>query len=978
MIHRSFVALLLAGAATFAVPVLAADKAQAAQAEMAFNIPASDLATALDEVGRQAKIEISFPYAPIAGRRTAPLNGTLTPIEAVRRLIAGSGLIVRDTNSGHIQLVQASSEADQAAGEGPAIVVTGSRLANRRALASKRDSNQIIDAVSQDEVSQLPDVNIVEAARRITGISVISDRDSSRGHDNYQYVTIRGLDSRYNLVTVDGTQVASADSSYRGAQLAMLPASLVSEIQAIKTVTAQYDPHALGGQINLVTKSAFDTGNFITAQALGGWTSQDGKVVPDNHANIRASATGALLFGAEKQFGFVLSGEYQQLHASALASLPGDTGGAGWTYYTAAGAQTANIAASTGRAVPVRVQDYAFDERRERYSVNGKLEYRPGDRFGVSLFGGYYHELSNEDRYEALALPAAGYVPGATVDSGTLTTGNYQLGLVGQPEKRRTWLINANAHYDFTDKIKLKVGASDSEATYNEDRSMYKWNTGMNETTGGTTNLAAYGYSYQNINGTPYLTMNDAAAAANPANYQPRYWRNIVYDIKNTVRSLKGDLGWNFDKDDRGLGINVGVNQTLTRVNNSLIYREWFAKDPASAALIGNLDQYSQSTVLTPIMAPGIKFYLIDAAKAQAVLDNHPEWFRQTNRTADGNNAFYKLRESITAGYGQVRWQSDAVNLQAGLRYDSTSVGVTTHLNGGDALISRNRNYAYALPSGIATWNVTSALKLRAGISETIGRPDYGQYGATTTYSVNGPLLSINQGNPDLKPRRSWNYDLSGELYLGAGGLISAAVFYKDIKDEIFTKTTVTDYVFQGTSYSNAIITQPINASSAMVKGAEVQFVKDRLNFLPGPLSNIGVSLNATFLDGHFDFLMGDGTARRIGALFNQPDHIYNASVFYNDGKLNVRFAYNRIGAAPISVDSAVSWRDIWADARDQIDLEASYYVKPWIQVTAQVQNLTNTAFQAHLGQNRELLQTRYPVGRSVWFGLVFKPGLRK
>jgi iron complex outermembrane receptor protein len=325
-----------------------------------------------------------------------------------------------------------------------------------------------------------------------------------------------------------------------------------------------------------------------------------------------------------------------------------------------------------------------------------------------------------------------------------------------------------------------------------------------------------------------------------------------------------------------------------------------------------------------------------------------------------------------------VRWQSDAVNLQAGLRYDSTSVGVTTHLNGGDALISRNRNYAYALPSGIATWNVTSALKLRAGISETIGRPDYGQYGATTTYSVNGPLLSINQGNPDLKPRRSWNYDLSGELYLGAGGLISAAVFYKDIKDEIFTKTTVTDYVFQGTSYSNAIITQPINASSAMVKGAEVQFVKDRLNFLPGPLSNIGVSLNATFLDGHFDFLMGDGTARRIGALFNQPDHIYNASVFYNDGKLNVRFAYNRIGAAPISVDSAVSWRDIWADARDQIDLEASYYVKPWIQVTAQVQNLTNTAFQAHLGQNRELLQTRYPVGRSVWFGLVFKPGLRK
>ena len=31
-------------------------------------------------------------------------------------------------------------------------------------------------------------------------LSVIGDRDSSRGHDNYQYVTLRGLDSLYSIV----------------------------------------------------------------------------------------------------------------------------------------------------------------------------------------------------------------------------------------------------------------------------------------------------------------------------------------------------------------------------------------------------------------------------------------------------------------------------------------------------------------------------------------------------------------------------------------------------------------------------------------------------------------------------------------------------------------------------------------------------------------------------------------------------------
>lgn len=993
MLRRSAIFFLL----STTIPVCAAVAAPApvATRAIAFDIPASELAGALNELGRQAGVQISFPFDSVAGRHTGPLKGRMTPIAAVLRLVSGTKLIVADASGDHIRLTaggthgQAGPTPAEAAtdqgGEGD-VVVTGFRLAARRAIESKRRSAQIIDSVSQDDVSQLPDVNVVEAARRIPGLSVISDRDSSRGHDNYQYVTIRGLDSRYNLVTVDGAQIASADSSYRGAQLALLPASLVGEIQAIKTVTAQYDPHALGGQLNLVTKSAFDTGTMLTAQALGGWTSQSGKVVPDKRANIRADATSALLFGAEKQFGLVLSGEYQQLHASALATLPGDTAGAGWTYYTAAGAQTGDISASTGRAVPVRVQDYAFDEKRERYSINGKFEYRPSERFGLSVFGGYYHELSDEDRYEALALPAAGYTPGATADTGKLNTGNYQLGLVAQPEKRRTWLINANAHYDVDDKLKLSAGVSDSTAHYNEDRWMYKWNTGMviTASSASTSNLAPYGYSYQLANGAPTITLNDPAAAANAANYGPRYWRNIVYDIDNSVRGVHGEASWNFGANDRGFGLQAGFTQTLTHVESLLNYREWFAKDAASAALIGTLDQYAQPTVLTPISAPGINFYLIDAAKAQAVLANHPEWFRQNlGRVADGNNAFYQLRESVTAVFGQARWQSENFNLQAGLRYDSTAVGVTTHVNGTSALLTRERSYAYALPSAIATWNVTSAFKLRAGISETLGRPDYGQYGATTTQALDlsnvARPLTINQGNPDLKPRRSWNYDLSGELYLGRGGLISAALFYKDIHDEIFNLTTQAPAVYyaDGATY-NATIVQPVNAAKAMVRGAELQIVKDRLDFLPGPLANFGVSLNATWLDGHFDFVGSNGAIRRIGALYNQPNHIYNATLFYTIGPATIRAAFNRIGAAPVSVDAQYAWRDIWQDSRDQLDLQASYNVTPWLQVMSQVQNVTNTSFQAHLGQNRELLQTRYPVGRTVWFGLILKPRARK
>ncbi|MEJ2459976.1 MAG: TonB-dependent receptor plug domain-containing protein [Novosphingobium sp.] len=224
MFHRPALHTLLFGATALSALVFGVIPAQAAMSRsVQFDIPAGNLASALNEVGRQSGVRVAFPYDRASARRVAALQGMMTAEQAVRLLIANTGLKIASVASDHILLTadgqQSAAEQDAQASESPKenekIVVTGYRLANRRALASKKNSDQVIDAVSQDEVSQLPDVNIVEAARRIPGLSVISDRDSSRGHDNYQYVTIRGLDSRYNLVTVDGAQIASADSTDR-------------------------------------------------------------------------------------------------------------------------------------------------------------------------------------------------------------------------------------------------------------------------------------------------------------------------------------------------------------------------------------------------------------------------------------------------------------------------------------------------------------------------------------------------------------------------------------------------------------------------------------------------------------------------------------------------------------------------------------------------------------------------------------------
>ncbi|MBJ6123670.1 TonB-dependent receptor plug domain-containing protein [Sphingomonas sp. BT553] len=407
----------------------------------------------------------------------------------------------------------------QDAGEtdGADIVVTGFRASQRSATKAKRESAVILDAVSQDDVGRLPDLNIVEASRRITGVSVVGGADATKNRDIYQRATIRGLDPRYNLVTIDGIPLASPDWVFRGARLDMLPSSLVSRIEAIKSVTAQYDPHALGGQINIVSKSAFDgrSGRFFVVNANGGYNDTAGKLIRDGGPSIRADATAATRFGADRDFGVVASVEYQRLPSTARAELPGDSSGAGWFYFTASGARTPFPNLSTGSLVPVRNQDYFFENMRTRLSGNLKLEWRPDDATELSLFGGYYHDKDTETRYEILTLPT-GAPTAVTTTSGAFAQGDLQQGLTYQPVTRDTWLIDARGRHDFGNGVVLDTTLARSKAEYRELREMIKYDTSPRPGTAQAGFLPAFGYGYTIADGRPRLTLTTPLRPAIP------------------------------------------------------------------------------------------------------------------------------------------------------------------------------------------------------------------------------------------------------------------------------------------------------------------------------------------------------------------------------------------------------------------------------------------------------------------------------
>jgi iron complex outermembrane recepter protein len=899
-------------------------------------------------------------------------------------LMAGTAATVAPSAFAQDTTAQAG---DPSAPEQNDIVVTGFRASQRSAVQAKKNAGVILDAVAQDDVGRLPDLNIVEASRRITGVSVVGGADATKNRDIYQRATIRGLDPKYNLVTIDDIPLASPDWIYRGARLEMLPSSLVSRIEAIKTVTAQYDPHALGGQLNIVSKSAFDQGGqrFFVANLSGGYNDTAGKLIRKGGASIRADATGSMLFGADDQFGIVVSTEYQRLPSTARAELPGGDNGNSWSYYTAAGAATAFPSLSTGDLVPVRNQDYFFENMRTRLSGNLKLEWRPSDRAEFSLFGGYYHDKDTETRYESLTA-ATGSPTNVTATSGSFAQGNIQQGLTYQPVERNTYLIDAKGRYDFGSGFVVDGTVARSKAEYRENRQMIKYGSGVRPGSTTSTNAPAFGYSYTIVDGRPRLRLNDIAAAANPDSYIPQYFRNIDRDLDSTVDYAKLNLGFNSGADDRGVGINVGGAITRTDLTYDQRYQEWAAASAAAQTAIGSMTGVIYDKMPATYETPGVPFLLINREAAWALFDARRDQFIATNQIANNAADDFRDVETVKAGYVQGLFRTDRFSLQAGVRYDATDLRIDTNraptIAGSTDYVAvrRRSSYDFLLPSALATYQINDGMRIRAGVSKTIGRPDYSQYAARTSYGIGTDgSLTINTGNPDLKPREAWNYDLSYEWYMGRGGMFSVAGFIKDIRNEIFTSsqqgpaTTV-----DGITYDTVTINTPRNAAKGQVKGLEFSYTQDDIPFVKG----LGFNANFTLLDGSFDQPMsaeavnaGFSAVRKTNGLIQQPDYIANATLFYGTGPFEVRASYNRIGRALQTVNADTPTRDLYQAPRQQIDLQARYAIRRGIELVGQIQNLTEEPFVVRQGIDRRYINYYFPVGRTFWLGLSWKPG---
>ncbi|HEV7357336.1 MAG TPA: TonB-dependent receptor [Steroidobacteraceae bacterium] len=143
----------------------------------------------------------------------------------------------------------------KAAEEAPVeeVTVTGIRASIESAISVKRESGDIVEAISAEDIGKLPDPSIAESLTRLPGVT--AQRSDGRTSD----ISIRGFGPDFNGTLMNGReQVSTGDN--RAIQFDQYPAELIHAVEVYKTPDASLIGQGLAGTIDLQTTRPLEYG----------------------------------------------------------------------------------------------------------------------------------------------------------------------------------------------------------------------------------------------------------------------------------------------------------------------------------------------------------------------------------------------------------------------------------------------------------------------------------------------------------------------------------------------------------------------------------------------------------------------------------------------------------------------------------------------------------------------------------------------
>lgn len=853
-----------------------------------------------------------------------------------------------DIEPNTVQVINIAMKSDNIALEG--VVISAQAKGQTAAINSQIRAAGIMNAVSGEKLSELPDMNVADAIGRLPGLMI--QRDGGEG----QKIVIRGLDPKYNTVAINGMNAPSTSEKDRSTDLNMISPDMIAGAEVLKSNTADKDADGLGGTVNLIMKDAPQKFR-VSVNAESGYHSQI-----NNIGRYKIGATISDRFFNNK-LGIILSGSYDRTDRS------NDTFDA--SYQVNGSAPSPGLNYTQPWLTNTSIQSNL--EVRSRYNVNLNFDFDFGNGNKIK-FSNIFSSLDRDRDIRQKRYNFDGarlrYVQ-TDIESYTTNLSNV---LQGDFNIKGTTLSGGVGH------------SSSWMKTPWRNEMDFRINTPFLE----------------DISVLEYMAPYDAIAPEYVSEDISQYYLyNGRLEKQDTgEREISAWLDWKapfkIGKAINGYIKIGGKYRQKDRYNNSLAYYRRYdlqsgyslayenmpnlthsgAKDGSQIGIYDFLDEgYKNRGHFLRDYYPNcnFNFSVNDLAMRNFYDLNQEDYYRLLSETVKND---YKGHEELYAGYVMAeinfgRW----VTFIPGVRYDFTKMRYSAYSgsNVDDSESNEQQfeynettdteHFGYFLPQIHLKVMPTSWMDIRLAFTQTLSRPDYDLLAPRTI--IKPSSNSVTWSRTNLKPALSTNYDVTLSFYPNNWGLFTISGFYKDIKNFIYTRTAV---ILNGTStdaenfglsqaYNGAVITYPLNSpTNAMIMGleldAQLQF-RSLDNFLKGLVLGANMTLMDSKMEYHTtnmkraanpDFGVIPGAAPFIQVnedisytdrLISQPSLLVNASVGYDYKRFSARVS--------------CSYQDgVLLTAQQRSDAADKEITEPFLKIDAQFKYTINKLFSIY------------------------------
>ncbi|WP_232517147.1 TonB-dependent receptor [Chitinophaga sp. MD30] len=867
-----------------------------------------------------------------------------------------------------------------------AMVVVKSSV-RKESIASlySRQKNEagISNGISREQIAVLPDKNIGETLKRISGVSTTDNRR----------VVVRGIAERYNIAMMDGATLPSTDVQVRDFEFDIVPSNLVDNVIVSKTATPDMGFGFGGGMVQINTMAISDS--KFTAISFG-----------SKYIN---GSTGKAFLGFQRgkndYLGFddggrdhfpkeiltLTTGNYDPQNPNNHVPAPGIE------KITPAMIATQNkkigrlerLGTRTYKAAPGQNYQFSlgrsYNLKNSRIGLVGSLSYRNEQatddilhfergafsKLGNNLYHSKTHEEINESKAQQYNFTTSW---GALLNAGwqgkhhQIASRNfYSRVFANQFFRVAGWgedlgfgdhpAINEYDRPKFIDLIQNRLNGE-----HNIDRFKIDWSIARNEVTNheqdavdanlspiSTLNGAVYNYSPQ-----PGITANPGLLSRSSYRYVETNWMadaalSYRFNIGKLSQVLKagyqyldkkGHYDWNV--------LPIGVAKNFKDAYKPI--HQW------------NLDFTDPLTDA---------FY-------------YPAAFNNNNYTGRNNNqAGYLMMDNRFTSWLRLVWgirgeyykyekikdeAADKVS-QANLdnsdkhRYVDPETGNLVHATLDASAEDKKWQY---LPSASLTITPFSNFNIRASYAQSAIRPALIENSSFARFNY---LYGRIQRNTGVVSTLITHYDLRLEWYPAPGEVISAGYFKKHFRNPV-------EMYLDITNTSGAIDLLTANSDYANVTGWELDLRKSLGFIYKGAkfLGNLYFSGNLTLQHSEVQAsalryeTMGSGAdvngityayrrktyLKEKRPLYGQVPVLYNIGLQYAGERLGANIAMNHSGYKTFTVGMQPHYSEM-ERPRDQVDIQLSYkFLKSkQLQARLNVSNLTNSPYRFFInGQN--------------------------